>query len=280
MARETGNFDYIIDANTPNDIVMIWDGQSSLDEFTAAIDPRELFTVGTFLESIRLDVYLPSFDKAPFPDIYPEDSAAEKNVKLMKVEAKAPKCGIAFYRKKSSESEWHYLSEIVLQNRGRRTQIPVVVPYFTVNDLKILSRGSQIGIQKIDYGDGVIGEGPIVDNRTLDKIQVEGDYRIDLDKSEFERNRRVSLQETKSIGISPEIIIPRNPLRTAWEIQNQGDNDVFFTIEDSGNVVQNGGFKIQSNQVAYSQSMCEIEAIWAKSVNGSVNVAIRELSYL
>lgn len=279
MARETGNFDYVIDQSTPVGIVQIWDGNAALNGIISQIDPRDFYTVGCFLESIRLDIYLPSFDKAPFPEIYPEMSAAEKNVALMETEKKAPKTGIAFYRRKAGETSWRYLSEIILQNRGRRTQIPVVVPYLTTNQLKILGRGTQLGIEMINYGNGVIGNGPITNNRSLDRVQIEGDYRFDLDKSEFNRTRRVTVQQSVMAGEAPQIAIAANPLRVSWEIQNQGEFDVFFSLENSANAIQSGGFKIQPNQVAFSQPACEVESLWVRAAGGTSPVAVRENSY-
>ncbi len=224
--REVGNFDFIVNQNTPNTIQMIWDASESLEEIISAIDPREHYTVSTFLESLRLDIYLPSFNKAGFPEIFPEMSAAEKSVELMKIESKAPKTGLAFYRKRNNETNWHYLSEIVLQNRGRRTQIPVVVPYMTTNQLKMLHRHSQIGVQKLDYGNGVVGNGPLTANRDLDQIQIEGDFRIDIDQSEFKRNRRVSLQDEIYVSDSPQPIMYENINRAYFEIQNNSNKIV------------------------------------------------------
>ena len=232
--REVGNFDFIIDQNTPNTIQTIWDASLALQEIISAIDPREHYTVSTFLESLRLDIYLPSFDKAGFPEIFPEMSAAEKAVEMMKIEGKAPKTGIAFYRKKAEETNWHYLSEVVLQNRGRRTQIPVVVPYMTTNQLKMLHRHTQIGIQKLDYGDGVIGNGQLVANRDLDQIQIEGDFRIDIDQSEFNRNRRISILTEGIAYDSDQIIIPANPNRAYFEVQNNSNKIVLMTFGTQG----------------------------------------------
>jgi hypothetical protein len=231
--REVGNFDYIVNQSTPNSIVTIWDASLALEEIISAIDPREHYTVSTFLESLRLDIYLPSFNKAEFPAIYPEMSAAEKAVEMMKVEAKSPKCGLAFYRKRVDEDNWHYLSEIILQNRGRRAQIPVVVPHFTTNQLKMLHRHTQIGIKKLDYGNGVIGNGPIVANRDLDQVQIEGDFRVDIDQSEFKRNRRISIQDEFLIGDSRQIIIDRNINRAYFEIQNNGSRLLLLMFGNS-----------------------------------------------
>ena len=279
MARETGNFDYLCSTETSSDIVMIWDGNAELNSFINQIDPREFFTVGTFLESIRLDVYLPSFDKAGFPEVFPEMSAAEKNQSLLNVEQAYPKTGIAFYRKKASETNWHYLSEIVLQNRGRRSQIPALIPYFTTNQIKILSRGTQIGIKLIDYGQGLIGQGPIEVNRVLDQVQIEAEFRFDIDEIKVERRRRVSHQETILVGAVPQTILAANPLRTAYEFQNQGTEAIFFAFGETPEAVISGGFKVAPGALAYSPRISEVEAIWARSaVEKQQAVAVREVS--
>jgi hypothetical protein len=65
------------------------------------------------------------------------------------------------------------LATALLQNKGRETTIPFVIPYFTVNQLKILSPNDRLGVSIVDYGHGVLGAG--------DYINLEGDYRFTLD---------------------------------------------------------------------------------------------------
>jgi hypothetical protein len=60
-----------------------------------------------------------------------------------------------------------------LQNKGRETQYPIVIPYLTVNQLKILSPDDCLGVSIVNYGSGVLGTG--------DYINFEGDFRYSLD---------------------------------------------------------------------------------------------------
>ena len=276
--REVGNFDFVINQATPNTIQTIWDASLALDEIINVIDPREHYTVSTFLESLRLDIYLPSFDKAAFPEIFPEMSAAEKNVELMKVEARSPKTGLAFYRKRVTETNWHYLSEIVLQNRGRRTQIPVVVPYLTTNQLKILHRHTQLGIQKLDYGNGVIGNGPIEANRDLDQIQIEGDFRIDIDQSEFKRNRRVSVLDTMMAAPDTQVVLYQNSNRAYFEIQNNSNRVVYIMFETSISTAR--AFHIWPGQIYHPpEGHVLTDTIRVQTQSGEALISYYEMEY-
>lgn len=279
--RECGNFDWIVDASTSNEIVQIWSATNVINPLLRNIDIREIYSIGVVLEAIRLDVYLPSFDKAAFPEIFPEMSAAEKNVELMKTENKYPKTGLAFYRRPNTGGPWVYLSEIVLQNRGRRTQIPVVQPYFTTGDIKLLNRDVSIGIKKVDYGDGTIGNGPIVENRLFDKVQIEADFRIDIDKIEYLRKTKVWTQETQIIGKTPVMIMGANYTRSSWEIQNQSTGNVFFAFDSRYSDLTSGTFIIPPMAVAYSHSatLCETEEIWIKAEKEGSKIAYKEWIY-
>ncbi|MEL7038660.1 MAG: hypothetical protein AAFO04_24055 [Cyanobacteria bacterium J06592_8] len=274
--RESGNFGYIVDQSSSTDITAIWSAEDEVSHLLGAIDPRERFAVNVVIESIRLDVYLPSFTKAPFPEIYPEMSAAEKNVELMKTEQKAPKTGLAFYR--WANNSWHYLSEIVLQNRGRRTQIPVIIPYFTTNEIKILGRNSKIGYQVVDYGNGTIGNGDITSFQPFDKVQIEGDWRIEVEEINLRRNTSISQQKTVTIGKTGAQILDSNLYRASWEIQNQDASEsVYFYFASNAS---SGQFILQPLAVAYSQPICETEELWCQAINDtSINLAVREISY-
>ncbi|WAK73679.1 hypothetical protein AP9108_34565 [Arthrospira sp. PCC 9108] len=66
------------------------------------IDPRWLWRANVFLESLTASVWCPSFPRSPYPEFYPEDSAAERAAKLMKLESNHPKFGWQLLRRKSA----------------------------------------------------------------------------------------------------------------------------------------------------------------------------------
>ena len=125
-----------------------------------------------YLEALSGAIYLPSYQQAPFAELYPEMNAAEKIAALLKIEENYPFVGLRFHARKGSGA-WSTLATARLQNKGRETTIPFVIPYLTINQLKLLSPDDRLGISIINYGHGVLGAG--------DYINLEGDFRFTLD---------------------------------------------------------------------------------------------------
>jgi hypothetical protein len=125
-----------------------------------------------YLEALSGAIHLPSFQKAPFPETYPEMNSAEKIAAMLVVEEAYPFVGLRFHARKGT-APWSILATARLQNRGRETTIPFVIPYLTVNNLKLLNPDDRLGISVINYGHGVLGSG--------DYINIEGDFRFTLD---------------------------------------------------------------------------------------------------
>jgi hypothetical protein len=125
-----------------------------------------------YLEAIMAAVHLPSLQQAPFAKIFPEMSGDEKIAALLEIEEEYPYIGLRFHARKGTGA-WSTISTMRLQNKGRETQYPVVIPYLTVNQLKVLSPDDRLGISIVNYGSGVLGSG--------DYINFEGDFRFSLD---------------------------------------------------------------------------------------------------
>lgn len=126
-----------------------------------------------YLEAFSGAVYLPSFEKAPFPEIFVEMNAAEKIAAMLKIEEEFPFIGLKFYCKKGASGIWGELTTARLQNKGRELTIPFSTPYLSINEIKILGPTDHIGVQIINYGSGVLGPG--------DYININGDFRFHLD---------------------------------------------------------------------------------------------------
>jgi hypothetical protein len=125
-----------------------------------------------YLEAIMAAVHLPSLQQAPFAKIFPEMSGDEKIAALLEIEEEYPYIGLRFHARKGTGA-WSTISTMRLQNKGRETQYPVVIPYLTVNQLKVLSPDDRLGISIVNYGSGVLGSG--------DYVNFEGDFRFSLD---------------------------------------------------------------------------------------------------
>ena len=125
-----------------------------------------------YLEAILAAIHLPSLQQAPFAKIFPEMSGDEKIAALLEIEEEYPFIGLRFHARKGTGA-WSTISTMRLQNKGRETQYPIVIPYLTVNQLKVLSPDDRLGISIVNYGSGVLGSG--------DYINFEGDFRFSLD---------------------------------------------------------------------------------------------------
>lgn len=144
------------------------------DSFAEYADLNSTYHLGKsfYLEALSGAIYLPSYQQAPYPDIFPEMSAAEKIAAMLAVEEDYPFVGLRFHARKGAGA-WSTLATARLQNKGRETSIPFVIPYLTINQLKLLSPDDRLGISIINYGHGVLGSG--------DYINLEGDFKYSLD---------------------------------------------------------------------------------------------------
>jgi hypothetical protein len=145
------------------------------DAFAEYADLASSYYLGKnfYLEALSGAIYLPSYQQAPFAELYPEMNAAEKIAAMLRIEEDYPFVGLSFHAKKGATGTWSTLSTARLQNKGRETTIPFVIPYLTINNLKLLSPDDRLGISIFNYGHGVLGNG--------DYINFEGDYRFTLD---------------------------------------------------------------------------------------------------
>ncbi len=268
--RETGTFFFEFNQNvtdvSPDSVEEIFNAEEVVDSITGDIDSRIRYSIGVFIESVRLTVFLPSFVRAKFPATYPEDSAAERANKLLEVENQFPKCGLAFYRRQADHRTWKKLSTVILQNRGRESQLSVLIPYLTVNQVKLLSRTDRIGVSSIDFGDGHIGQGKIVSNRDRDYVSVEGEYRIDVD-TDSNLVPAVSLRSkiSGSIGLSSRKLFKEEFSRASFEVQNTGENDILIGYDSTGLL---DPFVIKPGQMYYApafRGLCVSNEVWIKA---------------
>jgi hypothetical protein len=91
--------------------------------------------------------------------------------------------GVRFHARKGSTGPWNTISTARFNNKGRETSYPIVIPYLSVNNLKLLSPDDNLGISLINYGHGVLGSG--------DYINLEGDFHFTLDLIEKPQIRAI-----------------------------------------------------------------------------------------
>jgi len=121
--------------------------------------------------------------QAPYAALFPEMNAAERMAVLLEIEEEYPFVGVRFHARKGNTGPWNTLSTARFNNKGRETAYPLVVPYLSINQLKLLSPDDNLGISIINYGHGVLGSG--------DYINLEGDFRFTLDLIEKPQIRAI-----------------------------------------------------------------------------------------
>jgi len=136
-----------------------------------------------YLEAITAAIHLPSIQRAPYAALYPEMNAAERMAVLQEIEENYPFIGVRLHARKGTGGAWNTISTARFNNKGRETAYPLVIPYLTVNQLKLLSPDDNLGISVINYGHGVLGSG--------DYINLEGDFRFTLDLIEKPQIRAI-----------------------------------------------------------------------------------------
>lgn len=273
--REVGTFSTVLDTSSSTNIIQYLDVASAIASVVQGLDPRWLFRASFYLESLRLSVSLPSFRAAPFPETYAGDTVADKMVKLLEVEQGYPKVGLKLLRKHSDETNWHDLATVVLQNRGRQSQLPIIVPYLTINQIKLLSKNDLLACQIVNFGEGILGTG--------DRLQLEGEWRCDVDVA-FMANRPTAINNySATISQTASQFVPANPNRARLTLQNQSEGSLYFQFGASSSAL-NYGFLLPGGGTATEGELNNLaiqQALWVKSASvNSVYVVASDLSYV
>ena len=224
-----------------------------------------------YLEALSGAIYLPSYQKAPFAELYPEMNAAEKIAALLEIEENYPFVGIRFHAKKGAEP-WSTLATARLQNKGRETTIPFVIPYLTVNQLKLLSPDDRLGISIVNYGHGVLGAG--------DYINLEGDYRFTLDLIAKPQIRAIGsgLPYGIDIGTESSRFREANTNRAILYATNTGNVPVWIAGDSS--VAIGSGIYLAPNGGGNLTEQTLTGELWAIAENGNSRLCGIEASYV
>jgi hypothetical protein len=227
---------------------------------------------GFYLEAILAAVDLPSLQQAPFAKIFPEMSGDEKIAALLEIEEEYPFLGLRFHAKKGSAA-WSTISTMRLQNKGRETTYPVVIPYLTVNQLKVLSPDDRLGVSIMNYGHGVLGAG--------DYINLEGDFRFTVDL--------IAKPQIKTIGaglpygvdigsVAPTKFRTANPNRAILYATNTGKVPV--SIAGNSSVAVGSGIYLAPNGGGNLTEEILTSDFWAIAEGGSSRLCGVEASYV
>jgi len=243
------------------------------DAFTEYADLSTSYYLGKsfYLETLSGAIYLPSLQKAPFPEIFPEMNSAEKIAAMLVIEEAYPFLGLRFHAKKGAGA-WSTLATARLQNKGRETTIPFVIPYLTINQLKLLSPDDRLGISIINYGSGVLGAG--------DYINLEGDFRFSLDLIAKPQIRTIGtgLPYAMNIGASPIRFRTANTNRAILYATNTGDADIW--IAGNSSVAVGSGIYLAANGGGNLTEQTLTGELWAIAEGSGSRIAGIEASYV
>ena len=199
-------------------------------------------------------------------------NAAEKIAAMLQIEEDYPFIGLRFHAKKGTGA-WSTLATARLQNRGRETTIPFVIPYLTINQLKLLSPNDCLGISIINYGHGVLGAG--------DYINLEGDFRINLNLIAKPQIRTIGIAVPYGLDI-PSTALTRfrvaNPNRAILYATNAGNSDIWIGGDSSVSIGR--GIYLAPNGGGNLTDQTLTGELWAIADSGISRISGVEASYV
>jgi hypothetical protein len=190
---------------------------------------------------------------------------------MLKVEEAYPFLGLRFHARKGTGA-WVTLSTARLQNKGRETTIPFVIPYLTINQLKLLSPDDRLGVSIINYGDGVLGAG--------DYINLEGDFRFNVDLIPKPVNKIVGAAVPYGVNISstPTRFRTANQNRAILYATNTGNTDIW--IAGNSSVAVGSGIYLAANGGGNLTEQTLTGEFWAIADGGPSRISGIEASYV
>ncbi len=194
--ENTRTFRRTITAADSTGIIQILSVADSFAEY-AELASRYILGKNFYLEAITAAIHLPSYQQAPYAELLPEMNAAQRMAVLNEIEENYPYVGFRLHARKGNSGAWNTISTARFNNKGRETAYPLVIPYLTINNLKLLSPDDNLGVSIVNYGHGVLGVG--------DYINLEGDFRFTLDLIEKPQIRAIGAGLPYGIDINSAI---------------------------------------------------------------------------
>ena len=269
--ENTRTFRRTITAVDGTGIIQILSAADSFAEY-AELSSRYVLGRSFYLEAITASVDLPSYQRAPYAELFPEMNSAERLAALFEIEEKYPFIGFRFHARKGSGA-WNTIATARFNNKGRETQYPLVVPYLAMNNLKLLSPDDNLGISIINYGHGVLGAG--------DYINLEGDFRFTLDLIEKPQIRAIGAGLPYGVDIgtaAPTRFRLANANRAILYATNTGNTPVW--IAGNASVAIGSGIFLAPNGGGNLTEQTLTGELWAISEGGPSRVCGLEASYV
>ncbi|MGL5927105.1 hypothetical protein [Chroococcidiopsis sp.] len=162
-----------------------------------------------YLEAAFCNVSLKSFQLMRFPDYEGDESDAERLSLFTAAELASQKIGLRILSRKSNTGTWREKAEVILTNAGRKSYFDLLIPYLAKAQVRLLEYNDAIGIQLIDYGNGLLKQN--------DFIEIEFAVTVDISKKndDFEQlSARISSLELalegKLVNLPANTLLGRN----------------------------------------------------------------------
>jgi hypothetical protein len=269
--ENTRTFRRTITAADGTGIIPLLNVADSFSEYSD-LSARYILGKSFFLETITAAIHLPSYQQAPFAELFPEMNAAERIAALLKIEESYPFVGVRLHARKGT-GPWHNLGTARFQNKGRETSYPLVIPYLTLHQLKLLSPDDTLGISIFNYGHGVLGAG--------DYLNLEGDFRFTLDLIEKPQIRAMGAGLPYGVDVSlatPTKFRSANQNRAILYATNTGNFPIW--IAGNNRVAAGSGIYLAANGGGNLTEEVLTGELWAIAEGGTSRICGVEASYV
>jgi len=270
--ENTRTFRRTITAADGTGIIQILSAADSFAEY-AELSSRYILGKSFFLEAITAAIHLPSMQEAPYAALFPEMNAAERMAVLQEIEENYPFVGVRFHARKGSTGPWNTISTARFNNKGRETSYPIVIPYLSVNNLKLLSPDDNLGISIINYDHGVLGSG--------DYINLEGDFHFTLDLIEKPQIRAIGAGLPYGVDIgtaAPTRFRLANTNRAILYATNTGNTPIW--IAGNSSVAIGSGIYLAPNGGGNLTEQTLTGELWAIAEDTTSRICGVEASYV
>ena len=270
--ENTRTFRRTITAADGTGIIQILSVADSFTEY-AELTSRYILGKSFYLEAVTAAIHLPSYEEAPYAALTPEMNAAERMAVLNEIEENYPYVGFRLHARKGNSGAWNTISTARFNNKGRETAYPLVIPYLTINNLKLLSPDDNLGVSLINYGYGVLGSG--------DYINLEGDFRFTLDL--IEKPQIKAIGAGLPYGIDIDSAIPTrfrtaNANRAILYATNTGNVPVW--IAGNSSVAIGSGIYLAPNGGGNLTEQTLTGELWAIAEEATSRICGLEASYV
>lgn len=165
-------------------------------------------SVAIYLEAMFCNVSLKSFQLMRFPSYDGDEDDAERLSKFTESELKSQKVGLKILTRKNNTGNWRERAEVILTNAGRKSYFDLLIPYLAKAQVKLLEYNDSLGIQLIDYGNGLLKENDFIEIECACSVQIEKKNNVDA------LNARIEALELalagKLTGLPPNTLLGRN----------------------------------------------------------------------